>query len=57
MEASWQAGDRVTHAKFGDGTVVSVQKRGEDVELSVAFDAGGLKRLLQSMAPLSAAST
>lgn len=56
MEANWQAGDRVTHAKFGDGTVVSVQKRGEDVELSVAFDAGGFKRLLQSMAPLSAAA-
>ncbi len=55
-EASWNAGDRVLHAKFGPGTVVGVQKRGSDVELSVAFDQAGLKRLLQSMAPLKAAT-
>jgi len=55
LDASWSAGDRVVHAKFGAGTIVGVQKRGGDVELSVAFDSAGLKRLLQSMAPLQAA--
>jgi DNA helicase-2/ATP-dependent DNA helicase PcrA len=54
-EANWTAGDRVLHAKFGPGTVVSVQKHREDIEISVAFDGAGVKRLLQSFAPLTAA--
>ncbi len=53
-EANWNAGDRVSHPKFGVGVVVAVQKRPDDIELSVAFEGAGLKRLLQSFAPLSA---
>jgi DNA helicase-2/ATP-dependent DNA helicase PcrA len=54
-DAHWNAGDRVVHPKFGAGTVVSVQKRPDDIELSVAFEDAGVKRLLQSFAPLSPA--
>ena len=54
-EANWNAGDRVSHPKFGVGTVVAVQKRPDDIELSVAFETAGLKRLLQSFAPLTEA--
>ncbi|MDZ7727280.1 MAG: 3'-5' exonuclease [Dehalococcoidia bacterium] len=55
LEAAFSSGDRVLHPKFGVGTVVSVQKKSGDVELSVAFDQAGVKRLAQSLAPLTAA--
>ena len=55
-DATFQAGDRVRHARFGIGTVVAAQERGGDVELTVAFEGAGLKRLAQSLAPLEAAS-
>jgi DNA helicase-2/ATP-dependent DNA helicase PcrA len=54
-DAQWNAGDRVIHPKFGAGTVVAVQQRPDDIELSVAFENAGVKRLLQSFAPLSPA--
>ena len=41
--------------KFGTGTVVAVQQRPDDIELSVAFENAGVKRLLQSFAPLTPA--
>ncbi len=54
-EAEWQAGDRVRHPKFGEGMVVSVQAVRGDVEIQVAFEGAGIKRLAQSLAPLSRA--
>jgi DNA helicase-2/ATP-dependent DNA helicase PcrA len=53
--ANWNAGDRVAHPKFGSGMVVSTQANGNDVEIVVAFEGAGVKRLLQSFAPLTAA--
>jgi DNA helicase-2/ATP-dependent DNA helicase PcrA len=53
--AKWNAGDRVAHPKFGSGTVVSTQANGGDVEIVVAFEGAGVRRLLQSFAPLSSA--
>ncbi len=53
--AAWQAGDRVAHAKFGTGTVVSTQPRSGDIEIVVAFESAGVRRLLQSFAPLERA--
>lgn len=53
--AKWNAGDRVAHPKFGSGMVVSTQTNGNDVEIVVAFEGAGVKRLLQSFAPLTAA--
>ncbi len=57
VEQQWQAGERVRHARFGEGIVVSCQKRRDDVEVVVAFDdqKAGVKRLLQSLAPLERA--
>ena len=56
-EPEWQAGERVRHAHFGEGIVVSSQERRGDVEVVVAFDdtKAGVKRLLQSLAPLERA--
>ncbi len=56
-EPEWQAGERVRHSHFGEGIVVSSQERRGDVEVVVAFDDtnAGVKRLLQSLAPLERA--
>jgi DNA helicase-2/ATP-dependent DNA helicase PcrA len=48
------AGDKVEHAKWGIGTVVSVKGTGNDVELQIAFPAPiGVKRLLAAFAPVT----
>jgi DNA helicase-2/ATP-dependent DNA helicase PcrA len=46
------AGDRVQHAMFGEGEVVSCKQVGDDLEVTVNFHDGGVKRLLLSFAPL-----
>jgi DNA helicase-2/ATP-dependent DNA helicase PcrA len=51
-DSEWSAGDRVAHAKFGTGTVISTQQNGGDVEIVVAFETAGTRRLLQSYARL-----
>ena len=51
--AGFDAGDRVRHAKFGDGVVVSCVASGADHEITVAFPGDhGVKRLLLSFARL-----
>ena len=45
-------GDKVRHAKFGEGIVTSTKPSGTDVEVTVAFLDEGIKRLLQSFAKL-----
>ena len=53
LAAAFQAGDRVKHATFGEGIVVSCQPNGLDQEVTVAFRGGtGVKRLLLGFAPL-----
>ena len=53
---SLRAGDRVDHATFGRGVVVSCAGVGGDQEVTVAFKGGaGVKRLLLSYAPLEKA--
>ncbi len=50
-------GDRVRHAKFGEGIVVSSLPRDGDQELTVAFIGGaGIKKLLLGFAPLERAT-
>ncbi len=49
----WNAGDKVSHPTFGDGTVVSSKIVGQDEELQVAFDGAGVKRLLAAYAKLT----
>ena len=46
-------GDKVKHAKFGEGIVTGAKPTHGDVEVTVAFANGnGIKRLLLSIAPL-----
>ncbi|WP_274654109.1 DNA helicase PcrA [Paenibacillus humicola] len=48
------AGDKVSHAKWGVGTVVSARGTGNDKELQIAFPAPvGVKKLLASFAPIT----
>jgi DNA helicase-2/ATP-dependent DNA helicase PcrA len=47
-------GDKVSHNKWGVGTVVSVKGTGDDTELQIAFPAPtGIKRLLARFAPIT----
>ncbi|MDA8351647.1 MAG: DNA helicase PcrA [Firmicutes bacterium] len=53
-ETVWQVGDKVSHKKWGVGTVVKVQGDGQDQELNIAFPAPtGVKRLLAQFAPIT----
>ena len=50
----WQVSDKVSHKKWGIGTVVSVKGSGEEMELTVAFPAPtGIKKLLAKLAPIT----
>ena len=48
----FKAGNKVSHAKFGEGIIVSCTAIKDDYEVSVAFVDSGVKRLLHSMAKL-----
>lgn len=48
----FRAGDRVRHATFGEGMVVSSTARADDEEVTVAFPGGGVKKLMASFADL-----
>ena len=49
---SLSPGDRVTHQKFGLGTVVSVSGSGDKGEATIDFGTSGVKRLLLRYAPV-----
>lgn len=53
QRTEYNAGDKVTHPTFGDGTVVSSKVVGNDEELQVAFEGAGVKRLLVAYAKLT----
>ena len=46
------AGDRVTHSKFGLGTVVSTAGVGDKADATIDFGSAGVKRLLLRYAPV-----
>ncbi len=48
----FKAGDKVLHAKFGKGMVVTSKSSAGDEEVTVAFDGQGVKRLMASFAKL-----
>ncbi|WP_416353274.1 DNA helicase PcrA [Agrilactobacillus fermenti] len=52
-QVTWTAGDKVTHKKWGTGTVVKVNGTGENAELDIAFKEQGVKRLLAAFAPIT----
>ena len=49
---AFATGDKVRHPTFGDGIVVSSEASGGDIQVTVAFDGQGVKRLLLSFAQL-----
>lgn len=49
----WSAGDRVAHQRFGEGIVVSSRMVAGDEEVTVAFVAQGVKRLIAQFANLT----
>jgi DNA helicase-2/ATP-dependent DNA helicase PcrA len=51
--AEFREGQRVAHPRFGEGLIVGCRPSGSDLEVSVVFDEGGLKRLLVSFANLT----
>ncbi|MGN6483453.1 MAG: hypothetical protein ACTHMX_03540, partial [Thermomicrobiales bacterium] len=48
----YQAGQRVFHPKFGEGTIIEALPRRDDIELAVRFQRHGDKRLMGSLARL-----
>lgn len=51
-QAHYQAGMRVVHPKFGEGTVLSTQIEFGDEEVTIVFDDGETKHLVASLANL-----
>ena len=49
---SLNAGDRVTHEKFGMGTVVETGGSGDRADATIDFGDSGVKRLLLRYAPV-----
>ena len=48
----YKEGDRVKHAKFGEGTVKEIIDGARDYEITVEFDKGGQKKMLAGFAKL-----
>jgi DNA helicase II / ATP-dependent DNA helicase PcrA len=48
----FKAGEHVKHEQFGEGIVVSYQKKSNDAEVTVAFKEAGVKRFLVSFAKI-----
>lgn len=48
----FNAGDRIRHKKFGEGTVISSEQFGRDFKLEVVFDTGEKKILMAAFAKL-----
>jgi len=51
-ELQFRAGQRVRHAKFGEGVVIESRPDGSDEEVTIAFKKSGVKRVLASFANL-----
>jgi DNA helicase-2/ATP-dependent DNA helicase PcrA len=51
-ERRYRDGDRVRHPAFGEGTVVTSKLTRVDEEVTVAFPARGIKKLMASFANL-----
>jgi DNA helicase II / ATP-dependent DNA helicase PcrA len=48
----YKAGEKVRHAKFGKGIVVTSKVSGDDEQVTVAFESEGIKHLMASFAKL-----
>lgn len=52
VDSQYRTGQKVTHAKFGEGIVVESKITGIDEEVVVAFTDVGIKKLVASLAKL-----
>ena len=50
--SQYEAGVRVFHKKFGEGTINLVEPEGEDLKVDINFDKAGHKRLMAKYANL-----
>jgi DNA helicase II / ATP-dependent DNA helicase PcrA len=50
--AGLKKGQRVLHAKYGEGTVLMREGDGEDAKLTVMFSRHGMKKLMEKFANL-----
>jgi DNA helicase-2/ATP-dependent DNA helicase PcrA len=50
--ANLKKGERVRHAKYGEGTVLMREGEGEDAKLTVMFQRHGMKKLIEKFANL-----
>ena len=50
--ANLRKGERVRHAKYGEGTVLMREGEGEDAKLTVLFSRHGMKKLMEKFANL-----
>jgi len=50
--AQYEAGQRVYHKKFGEGTINYVEEEGTDYKVDITFDKAGHKRLMAKFAGL-----
>ena len=49
---SFKPGDRIRHAKWGEGTVVAIKGEGEEAIISLAFPSFGIKHVMAGYAAL-----
>jgi DNA helicase-2/ATP-dependent DNA helicase PcrA len=50
--AQLKRGQRVRHAQFGDGTILTMEGDGPDAKLTVYFDRAGSKKFIAKYAKL-----
>lgn len=50
--ADFHNGDKVSHDKFGLGTVLDVEDKGRNSVITVDFGSSGVKRLMLRLAPI-----
>jgi ATP-dependent DNA helicase pcrA len=48
----YKEGDRVSHMKFGEGTVLSLEEDKKDYLVTVLFDKAGQKKMMAGFAKL-----
>ena len=48
----YTVGDRVSHVKFGQGTVKVITEGGRDYEVTVEFDTAGVRKMFAGFAKL-----
>lgn len=51
----FQAGARVIHPKYGEGTIVRREGDGDDAKITVSFNKAGIKKLVEKYAQLQKA--